>query len=252
MNLHERMKQYEAVSQTYLMRKTPVIIRLDGVAFHTFTRHFEKPFDEIFGTAMRWTTRNLVNSIQGCVLGYTQSDEISLVLQDYEKHDTDAWFGYNIQKLVSVSAKMATYEFNKAFEYETNVLCGYDPNKCLSTYWNALKDNNVGFDSRCFNLPFDEVNNYLIDRQKDAERNSINLLARQYYTDKELFGIKSNQLQNKLFTEKGVNWNDLPDYQKRGYFILPKNDPNLKDLFETPIFSKEPEFVNSLIKFEKE
>lgn len=249
MNLHERMKQYEAVSQTYLMRKTPVIIRLDGVAFHTFTRHFEKPFDEIFGHAMRWTTRNLVNSIQGCVLGYSQSDEISLVLQDYEKHDTDAWFGYNIQKLVSVSAKMATHEFHKTFK---NVLCGYDPDKCLSIYWPALRDNNVGFDSRCFNLPFDEVNNYLIDRQKDAERNSINLLARQYYTDKELFGIKSNQLQNKLFTEKGVNWNDLPDYQKRGYFILPKNDPNLKDLFETPIFSKEPEFVNSLIKFKEE
>jgi tRNA(His) 5'-end guanylyltransferase len=94
------------------------------------------------------------------------------------------------------------------------------------------------------------VNNYLIDRQQDAERNSINLLAQQYYSQKELDGIKSNGLQNKLFTEQGVNWNDLPDYQKRGFLALPNNDPNLKDLFETPIFSKEPEFVNSLIRFD--
>lgn len=92
MNLHERMKRYEAVSQTYLMRRTPVIIRLDGVAFHTFTKDFYKPLDEVLGFAMRTTTRYLVDNIQGCVLGYTQSDEISLVLQDYKKLDTDAWF----------------------------------------------------------------------------------------------------------------------------------------------------------------
>lgn len=247
MNLHERMKQYEAVSQTYLMRRTPVIIRLDGVAFHTFTKNFDKPLDEVLSTAMKGTTLYLVNNIQGCVLGYTQSDEISLVLQDYKKLDTDAWFGYNVQKLVSVSAKMATSQFNKLFNrYIANL-----PGETSGRYREAIMEN-IGFDSRCFNLPFDEVNNYLIDRQQDAERNSINLLAQQYYTQEELFGIKSNQLQNKLFTEQGINWNDLPDYQKRGYFILPKNDPNLKDLFETPIFSKEPDFVNSLIKFKEE
>lgn len=249
MNLHERMKQYEAVSQTYLMRRTPVIIRLDGVAFHTFTKNFDKPLDEVLGVAMRETTRYLVNNIQGCVLGYTQSDEISLVLQDYKKLDTDAWFGYNVQKLVSVSAKMATDHFHRAFY---NATCGMDAEKCIELYWSAMRDNNVGFDSRCWNLPFEEVNNYLIDRQQDAERNSINMLAQQYYSQRELNGIKSNELQNKLFTEQGINWNDLPDYQKRGYLILPKNDPNLKDLFETPIFSKEPEFVNSLIRFKED
>jgi tRNA(His) 5'-end guanylyltransferase len=244
------MKQYEAVSQTHLMRRTPVIIRLDGVAFHTFTRNFEKPFDKMLGKAMLWTTRSLVNNIQGCVLCYTQSDEISLVLHDYKKLDTDAWFGYNVQKLVSVSAKMATYEFVRAFD---DILCGYDSHKCLSTYWPALKDNNVGFDSRCFNLPVEEVNNYFVDRQRDAEKNSINLLAQQYYSQKELDGIKSNELQNKLFTEKGVNWNHLVYYQKRGFVALPNNDPNPKDILDgTPIFSKEPEFVNSRIRFDKE
>ena len=76
MNLHSRMKQYEAVSQTYLMRRTPVIIRLDGVAFHTFTKNFDKPLDEPFAEAMRWVTRHLVNNIQGCLMGYTQSDDL--------------------------------------------------------------------------------------------------------------------------------------------------------------------------------
>ena len=100
------------------------------------------------------------------------------------------------------------------------------------------------------NLPFEEVNNYLIDRQQDAERNSINLLAQQYYSQKELDGIKSNELQNKLFTEQGVNWNDLPYDQKRGFLALPNNDPNFKNQLETPIFSKEPDFVNSRIRFD--
>lgn len=247
MNLHERMKQYEAVSQTYLMRRTPVILRLDGVAFHTFTKNFDKPFDEALSTVMKCTTRYLVNSIQGCVLGYTQSDEISLVLQDYKKLDTDAWFGYNVQKLVSVSAKMATAQFNKLF----NRYIAFRPGETSDRYREAILEN-IGFDSRCWNLPFEEVNNYLIDRQRDAERNSINLLAQQYYSQKELNGIKSNALQNKLFTEQGINWNDLPYYQKRGFLALPDNDHNFNDLSETPIFSKEPEFVNSLIRFDKE
>lgn len=248
MNLHERMKQYEAVSQTYLMRRTPVIIRLDGVAFHTFTKKFDKPFDDMFGRTMRHVTRQLVDNIQGCVMGYTQSDEISLALQDYKNLDTDAWFGYNVQKLVSVSAKMATYEFYKAFE---NVLCGHDPHRCLSIYWPALKDNNVGFDSRCWNLPFEEVNNYFIDRQQDAERNSINLLAQQYYTQKQLDGINIKRLQDKLFREQGVNWNDLPIEQKRGYVYIPRSNPKFDEYNRfTPIFSKDPEFVNSLIRFD--
>lgn len=243
MNLHERMKQYEAVSQTYLMRRTPVIIRLDGVAFHTFTKNFDKPFDEALSTVMKGTTFYLVNNIQGCVLGYTQSDEISLVLQDYKKLDTDAWFGYNVQKLVSVSAKMATAAFNKLF----NRYIAFLPDETIGRYREAIIEN-IGFDSRCWNLPVDEVNNYLIDRQQDAERNSLNLLAQQYYTQEELKGINAKQLQNKLFVEKGVNWNDLDTCEKRGYVAFPLIDPEYP-YCETPIFSKNPSFVNSRIIF---
>ena len=113
-----------------------------------------------------------------------------------------------------------------------------------------MRDNeDVGFDSRCWNLPFEEVNNYFIDRQQDAERNSINLLAQQYYTQKELDGIKVKKLQDKLFTEQGINWNDLPAWQKRGCVIIPKNDPEFDGavIKETPIFSKNPDFVNSRV-----
>lgn len=248
--LHERMKQYEAVSQTYLMRRTPVIIRLDGVAFHTFTKDFVKPVDAILAKTMQQVTKYLVNNIQGCLIGYTQSDEISLVLQDYRKLDTDAWFGYNVQKLTSVSAKMATAQFHESYEA---ALLGYDQEKCKFVYWPAIDDNNIGFDSRCFNLPFEEVNNYFVDRQRDAERNSVNLLAQQYYTQKELEGINAKKLQDKLFTEQGINWNDLPDYQKRGYVVIPNKDPEFeKYVGVTPIFSKEPDFVNSRILFKEE
>lgn len=110
-SLGDRMKGYEAIPKNYLMRRQPVIIRLDGKAFHSFTRGFDKPFDNEFMAAMQSTMKFLCENIQGCVLGYTQSDEITLVLCDYQKLDTDAWFGYNVQKMVSVSASMATLAF---------------------------------------------------------------------------------------------------------------------------------------------
>lgn len=98
------------------MRRTPVIIRLDGKAFHTFTKGFVKPFDECMSKAMQETMKYLCENIQGCVLGYTQSDEITLVLIDYQKLTTDAWFDYNVQKICSVAASMATLIFNRRFQ----------------------------------------------------------------------------------------------------------------------------------------
>ena len=116
-NLGTRMKEYyENIPKIKLMRRTPVIIRLDGVAFHTFTRGLNKPFDEIFRKSMHDTLLYLCNNIQGCVFGYTQSDEISLLLIDYNNLDTSAWFDYEVEKICSVSAGMATMIFNKSFK----------------------------------------------------------------------------------------------------------------------------------------
>lgn len=113
--LGDRMKKYEYVSRTYLTPRTPVIIRIDGKAFHTFTRGFQKPFDGVLVKTMQETMKFLCENIQGCVLGYTQSDEITLVLVDYKKINSCAWFDYNIQKCASVAASMATMAFNKFF-----------------------------------------------------------------------------------------------------------------------------------------
>lgn len=113
------MKTYESISRNFLTRRVPVIIRIDGKAFHTFTRGLKKPFDTRIMDATRRTMKFLCRSIQGCIFGYTQSDEIALVLTDYETIATDSWFMYNVQKMCSIAASMATLEFNRLFrEYD--------------------------------------------------------------------------------------------------------------------------------------
>lgn len=125
-NLGDRMKTYEAVSKTHLMRRTPVIIRLDGKAFHTFTRGLDKPFDKTFVRIMQQTMLNLCNEIQGCVLGYTQSDEITLILIDYQNRDTCAWFDNQVQKMASVSASLATLFFNRHLNRFLDEIASYE------------------------------------------------------------------------------------------------------------------------------
>lgn len=115
-NLGIRMKTfYEQTPKTKLMRRCPVVIRIDGKAFHTFTRKFQKPFDEVLINSMQETMKYLCENIQGCVFGYTQSDEITLILVDYKKFTSSAWFDYEVQKICSISASMATMAFNKFF-----------------------------------------------------------------------------------------------------------------------------------------
>lgn len=144
-SLGDRMKRYEYVSRNYLTRRVPVIIRIDGKAFHTFTKGMRKPFDRVLMSAMQETMRFLCANIQGCVFGYTQSDEITLVLTDYASIRTDAWFGYNVQKMCSIAASMATLAFNKAFtEQAENEDSGLD----LSVY--RRKFQTALFDARAF------------------------------------------------------------------------------------------------------
>lgn len=215
-NLGNRMKEnYENRAKTRLLRRTPVIIRLDGKAFHTFTRGFKKPFDDILTEAMQQTMLTLCKEIQGCVLGYTQSDEITLVLTDYTKLETAAWFDYDIQKVCSISASIATLAFNKCFLKEIEKKYESIPGPAKSVYYQALIKGAL-FDARCFNIPKEEVTNCILWRQQDATRNSILSVGQAYFSHKELQGLNVNQIQDKLFNEKRVNWNDLPIYLKRG------------------------------------
>ena len=216
--LGDRMKHnYEEVSKTRLTRRMPVIIRLDGCHFHTFTRGFEKPFDNVMIEAMQKTMQYLCENIQGCVLGYTQSDEITLILIDYQKLNSDAWFDYEVQKLCSVSAAMATYAFNKYFnELHLNRIaenCGEDQ---YDLAHDKARRAGAYFDARCFNIPREEVTNCLLWRQKDAERNSVNSLAQSLFSHKSLQGLNLKDTIAKIETEKGVIWGELPTTQKRG------------------------------------
>ena len=224
--LGTRMKvYYENIPKTKLMRRTPVAIRLDGKAFHTFTRGFQKPFDEILISTMQRTMKALCEDIQGCVFGYTQSDEITLILVDYKNLDTAAWFDYEVQKVCSISASMATLYFNKFFEdeiikfqlrpiseeeMETKTGLAYEKKLQSAAARGAM------FDARCFNIPKEEVANLLYWRQLDATRNSIQMVGQANFSHKELDGVSCKQIQNKLLTEKDINWNNYPTYMKRG------------------------------------
>lgn len=260
MTLGDRMKMYECVPKNRLIRRMPVIIRIDGCHFHTFTRGFDKPFDDIFMNAMIHTTEELCANIQGCVLGYTQSDEISLVLCDYKKLDTAAWFDNQVQKICSVSASMAAMIFNRDFEKRVRELMACEEQRdgsrqalnAYEKYRYALSSGAV-FDARCFNLPKEEVCNYIIWRQQDAERNSILGLAQSLFSHKELHGMSCNGLQDKMFSEKGVNWSEMHSHKKRGVVIArPENTSAFVAYPLTPQFKESRDFVESRIVFPEE
>lgn len=261
LSIYNRMKEfYESRSRTYLTRRTPCIIRIDGCHFHTFTRGFEKPFDNIFIKSMIQTTKNLCEEIQGCVLGYVQSDEISLLLVDFKQLNSEAWFSYQVQKICSVSASMAAAFFNKAFKNEvenfamTASIKDYD--RLIGIYENAIKKT-AYFDSRCFSIPKEEVSNYFLSRQLDATRNSIQGLAQANFSNRELHGLSCNKLQDKLYTEKNINWNDLPTMLRRGTCLVKSTYEHHRGWLvddNIPIFSTEEgrKYVEDTFKVEEE
>ena len=222
--LGQRMKvYYENISKTKLMRRTPVIIRCDGRSFHTFTK-------AILMKTMQETTKYLCENIQGCVLGYTQSDEITLILIDYQTLNSSAWFDYEVQKICSISASMATMAFNKFFynnvnaEYST--MCEYDmmteeDQRQFDIYWNAVEKGAM-FDSRCFNIPREEVANLIYWRQLDASRNSIQMVGHANFSDKEMQNKSNSEIQDMLMLQKNINWNNFTIPEKRGTCIIKK------------------------------
>lgn len=261
MTLGERMKEYEMQSRTRLLRRTPVIIRLDGRAFHTWTRGLERPFDEDLTHIMRLTTLKLCQEIQGCVLGYTQSDEITLVLVDYQNKESMAWFDNQVQKITSVAASIATSAFEQALNdvieekcvdaewYQSNHMGEEEIKAFRKAELLASKRWKANFDARAFNLPIFEVENVLIWRQLDAIRNSILSLGQSLYSHKELQGIKCDALQKKMLEEKNVDWNDLDNKYKVGTCVIKNNDGEWIVDNETPNFLTNREYIRKLIDF---
>lgn len=197
--LGARMKdRYEDRARAYLPRRTYTILRVDGKAFHSFLRHAQRPYDDEVAAAMEKVGAALLTECQGSRLGYTQSDEVSVLLTDFEKPSTAAWFDGNVQKMVSVAAARATATFNDVYR---------------------ISGSRALFDARVFTIPDRvEVINYFIWRQQDAVRNSIQMLAHSLYSEKEMYQKNTSVLQEMCFA-KGHNWNDVPARHKRGAVV---------------------------------
>ena len=256
-SLGDRMKAYENIERRYLTRRAPLIIRVDGVAFHSFTKGFERPFDISFLTCMRQTMLHLCENIMGAKLGYTQSDEITILVTDDDTLETDAWFGKNLQKIVSVSAAMATHFFNQ--EVAAQVENGLASEGLQLAYERGRV---AIFDSRAFVVPREEVLNAFEFRQQDCTRNSIQSVGQTYFSHKELDHKSCNDIQNMLFTQKGINWNDYMPALKRG--VCAKQEPVLIEgtgntyrmkwglHYFIPIFHECPNYINDLVYHKKE
>jgi tRNA(His) 5'-end guanylyltransferase len=251
-----RMKEfYENIPKNKLMRRCPVAIRIDGRAFHTFTHNLKKPFDDILVKSMQDTMKYLCENIQGCVLGYTQSDEITLILIDYQTLTSSAWFDYEVEKMCSISASMATKIFNKAFNARATKYLDD-----LNESWNISDEDRkyektlckcmkVGaeFDSRCFNIPKEEVTNLVFWRQNDASKNSVQMVGRAYFSHTELKDKNLSDIQDMLHEKHGVNWNNYPTELKRGSACIRTDSGWIID-HEMPILKGDDrQYVDSLI-----
>ena len=248
-DLANRMKEYEKRNQYYLQKRTPVAIRVDGRSFHTFTKGFQRPFDDVLIKTMQETAKYMCENIQGAKLAYVQSDEITIILTDYDTLETDCWFNYRTDKLCSISASMATMAFNKFFkrntenyiqncatDYETDGLYGKDtPEYQLCEIYQKAVEKGAMFDARCFNIPKEEVTNLIYWRQLDATRNSIQMVGQANFSHKELQNKSCNDIQDMLHEQKGINWNDYPTVCKRGTAIIYVNYQNPQSLTDKDI-----------------
>lgn len=215
-SLGDRQKQYEEVQKHYLVPKMPFIIRIDGKAFHTYTRGFVKPFDNVMGAAMKRTMQSLCENIPGAVFGYTQSDEITIVCKYTDRIKSQAWFGGRVEKIIAITASKATKYFNKYFRDEVeNQMMSINDAKLLNVYTKKIGE--AEFDSRVFNIPEWDCINNVIWRQQDAIRNSVEMVGHANFSAKQLNKVNCEGIKEKLKAEKGIDWErDFTPYQKRG------------------------------------
>ena len=274
-SLGDRMKDYENCYRFYLPKRQSIIVRCDMRAGHSFTKSFNRPYDTLFAHCMQETAKQLCENISGCVFGYTQSDEISLVLVDYKNINTEPWFGNNLQKIVSISASMATYFFKKNFEeairdeyfdWYTTGTVNDEKEKLLTQHTQAYNNKLCVFDARAFILPREEVANYLYWRQLDCVRNSIQLAGQAYFPHKQLQNKNCDQIQEMLWQEHQVNWSKYPTWFKNGVAIYKqpreiyhKNEDGTQSSvvrdkwiidLEMPMVSQNPDFINKWVIFD--
>lgn len=235
-SLGDRMKRYEQACRTTLPLRIPMILRIDGRAFHTWTHGLERPFDRKLMTAMDATAIALCEDVQGAVFAYVQSDEISILVHNYKRLQSQAWFDNEVQKIVSVAASIAGAEMTVQS-------------------WSLFPGGKrATFDCRAFIVSEAEVCNYFIWRQQDASRNSVQMLARSLYSHAVCENKNNQELQEMCF-QKGKNWNDLPVEQRRGRCVYKDNAAERAAWIvdhEPPIFTQDRDYVERYLEVEPE
>jgi tRNA(His) guanylyltransferase len=224
--LGRRMKQYyEDALRIALPRRSYVIVRVDGRAFHTFTSDLERPYCRRLADALDQAALFSCQQMIGCRFAYGQSDEYSFLLTDVEGEKSPLWFDGNLQKIVSVSASVFTAAFQRCFA-----------GPALAT-----------FDARVLLIPQrDEVAKYFLWRQLDASANSLNMLASAHFTHAQLLD-KSTAEKHEMLHSKGVNWAKQPADFKRGR-VVRRTDPRGWEVdLEIPVFNRDPGYLNGLI-----
>lgn len=240
-SLGDRMKGYEIAARTALPRRMPVIMRVDGKAFHTYTRGLARPFDAALTNAMDLVAIALCSEIQGAQLAYIQSDEISILIHGYKRFASASWFDNEVQKMTSVAGSIAGATMTAA-----------SPSIFAGTVKLAY------FDARVAIYPEAEVCNYFVWRQQDAVRNSIQMSAQALYSQRQLHGKPCSELQDMIHA-KGQNWNDLPTRQKRGRCVTrevyeEKGATRSRWIVdnEIPTFTADREYIDRFLALEPE
>jgi tRNA(His) 5'-end guanylyltransferase len=237
-DIGDRFKAYEACWDFSLPRRMPLVIRVDGRGFHGLK--LQKPFDHDFFRTMAGVAEALCREIQGAVLAYVQSDEISVIARDDVQPNTEAWLGKRLSKVISLAAATATAAYNERSHM----------------VWDWQQ-----FDARAFVLPdLSEVTNYLIWRQQDATRNSVSMAAHAAFSHKSLQGVNSNGMLDRL-RKAGKPWEETPTHFKRGAVVrrvkVPKYVEFLKaevwrsewDIHtEPPIFTQDRAYIEELYR----
>jgi tRNA(His) 5'-end guanylyltransferase len=256
------MKKYEEPFKLSLPMRMPLVIRVDGKGFSTYTKSLKKagePFNEKLENVMNLTAIKLCEEIQGAQIAYVQSDEISILLHNYKKLTSQGWFNNELQKMVSVSASIA----GTTFTAESWKIWGFGWSKQDGRVVPTIKP--AYFDSRVFILPEAEVCNYFIWRQQDATRNSVQMLARSLFSHKKCNNKNNSELQEMCF-QAGRNWNDEPTSFRRGRCVLRRtyeytnvldgDNPVVRHRWEVdseiPVFSGDREYIEKHLLIEDE
>ena len=225
--LADRMKEYEETNNFKLVRRIPTIIRVDGRAFHTYTRYMNKPFDELFISNMVKAAQSVAEDMQGFKLGYHQSDEVSFLLTDYDNLETQPWLAGRVQKLVSIVASSMTAQFD-----------------ALDAPWRQ-SPRLPTFDARVFQMPIGDVANYFLWRMRDWKRNSIMMFARAYMPHKEIQNKNTTELL-EILDARGLQWTHLSSFKRQGTFFWNPRNERLKN--SSPHILPEYDQITPLIR----